>query len=173
MEPCGRHALLSIRSFGERIKVDSWFGPRDHTAKTQRCCQLKQHLGANDGRNFTKQNKRMNVCPRSGLRSNVYPMKKIHDYKTSVLLKLVTSIRQGFLVSSTYVVWIFQRLIQWWSGELYKIGLRMDDKDTYLFPFHVGFKNGRRFAFTSLMQLQDVVLRQRKFFSFSEQALRE
>jgi hypothetical protein len=173
MEPCGRHALLSIRSFGERIKVDSWFGPRDHTAKTQRCCQLKQYLGANDGRNFTKQNKRLNVCPRSGLRSNVYPTKKIYDYKTSVPLKPVASIRQGFLVAIIYVMWIFQRLILWWSRKVYKIWLRMDDKGNYLFPFHVGFKNGRSLSFTSLMQLEDVILRHRKFFSLSEQALRK
>ena len=94
-EPCGRHALLSIRSFGERIKVDSRLYLRDSTATTQRCCQLKQHLETNNGRNFTKSNKRMNVCPRSSLRSNVYPVKEILDYKVSVPLKPVTSIRKG------------------------------------------------------------------------------
>jgi hypothetical protein len=67
-------------------------------------------------------------------------MKKIHDCKTSVPLKPVISIRKGLLVASIYVMWLFQCLMQWWSGELYKIWLRMEDEDNYLFTFYVDLR---------------------------------
>jgi len=49
----------------------------------------------------------------------------------------------------------------------------MEDDDNYLFPFHVGFKNGWGFTFTPLMQLKEAILSHSKIPSFSEHALRK